>query len=58
MELSDFMFGKGWNVTNKKENRELTDQQQNFLTALFGEAEGNPKKQERLQGMHKIHILK
>ena len=31
-------------LPTKKETRELTEQQQTFLTALFGEAEGSPKK--------------
>ena len=42
----------------KKEVKELTEQQQNFINALFGEALGNPKKQERLQDMHQALILK
>ena len=37
-------------LPTKKENRELTEQQQTFLTALFGEAEGNPKKAGELAG--------
>ena len=34
----------------KKENKELTEQQQSFISALFGEAQGNPKKAAELAG--------
>ena len=34
----------------KKENKELTEQQQSFISALFGEAQGNPKKATELAG--------
>ena len=37
-------------LPTKKENRELTEQQQTFLTALFGEAEGSPKKAGEIAG--------
>ena len=37
-------------LPTKKENRELTEQQQEFLTALFGEAQGNPKKAGEIAG--------
>ena len=30
-------------LPTKKENRELTEQQEKFLEALFGEANGSPK---------------
>ena len=31
-------------LPSKKENKELTEQQQKFIDALFGEAQGNAKK--------------
>ena len=34
----------------KKEVKELTEQQQNFINALFGEALGNPKKAGEIAG--------
>ena len=34
----------------KKENKELTEQQQSFISALFGEAQGNPKRAAELAG--------
>jgi len=34
----------------KKETKELTKQQESFLSALFGKAEGNPKKAGELAG--------
>ena len=37
-------------LTTKKETKELTEQQQEFLTALFGEAEGSPKKAGEIAG--------
>ena len=37
-------------LPTKKETRELTEQQQTFLTALFGEAEGSPKKAGEIAG--------
>jgi len=37
-------------LPTKKETRELTEQQENFLTALFGEAHGSPKKAGEIAG--------
>ena len=37
-------------LPTKKETRELKEQQQSFLTALFGEAEGSPKKAGEIAG--------
>ena len=34
----------------KKETKELTKQQESFLSALFGEAEGSPKKAGEIAG--------
>ena len=34
----------------KKENKELTKQQEQFLEALFGEAKGNPKQAGEIAG--------
>jgi hypothetical protein len=34
----------------KKENKELTKQQQEFISALFGEAQGNPKRAAEIAG--------
>ena len=34
----------------KKETKELTEQQENFLSALFGKAEGSPKKAGEIAG--------
>jgi len=34
----------------KKEVKELTEQQQSFINALFGEAQGNPKKAGEIAG--------
>ena len=40
----------------KKQNKDLTTQQKTFIDFLFGEAQGNPKKQQNLQGMLQHHI--
>ena len=37
-------------LPTKKETRGLTEQQENFLTALFGEAHGSPKKAGEIAG--------
>ena len=37
-------------LPTKKESKELTEQQENFLTALFGEAQGSPKKAGEIAG--------
>ncbi len=37
-------------LPTKKETKELTEQQQEFLTALFGEAEGSSKKAGEIAG--------
>ena len=37
-------------LPTKKEVKELTEQQQSFITALFGEAQGNPKKAGEIAG--------
>ena len=37
-------------LPTKKETRELTEQQEDFLTALFGEAHGSPKKAGEIAG--------
>ena len=37
-------------LPSKKENKELTEQQQKFIDALFGEANGSPKKAGEIAG--------
>lgn len=37
-------------LPTKKVDRELTEQQQTFLTALFGEAKGDPRKAGEIAG--------
>ena len=37
-------------LPSKKEVKELTEQQQSFINALFGEAQGNPKKAGEIAG--------
>jgi len=37
-------------LPTKKETRELTKQQEKFLEALFGEANGNPKQAGEIAG--------
>ena len=37
-------------LTPKKQNKELSDKQKQFLSALFGEAEGNPRKAAKVAG--------
>ena len=39
-------------LAQKKRNKELTDKQEKFLTALFGEAQGSPQKAGELVGYH------
>ena len=34
----------------KKQDRELTEQQKTFISALFGEANGNPKQAGEIAG--------
>jgi hypothetical protein len=38
-------------LPSKKEVKELTEQQQSFINALFGEAQGNPKKAGEIAGL-------
>ena len=37
-------------LTTKKQNKELSDKQKQFLSALFGEAEGNPREAAKVAG--------
>ena len=37
-------------LPSKKENKELTEQQQKFIDALFGEANGSPKRAGEIAG--------
>ena len=37
-------------LTPKKQNKELSDKQKQFLSALFGEAEGNPREAAKVAG--------
>ena len=37
-------------LPTKKETKELTEQQQKFIDALFGEAHGSPKKAGEIAG--------
>ena len=37
-------------LPSKKENKELTEQQQKFINALFGEANGSPKRAGEIAG--------
>ena len=37
-------------LTTKKQNKELSEKQKQFLSALFGEAEGNPREAAKVAG--------
>mgnify|MGYP001198950895 FL=1 len=37
-------------LTTKKQSKELSDKQKQFLSALFGEAQGNPSEAAKLAG--------
>ena len=45
-------------LPSKKENKELTEQQQKFIDALFGEANGSPKKAGEIAGYSQFSYSK